>query len=79
MEELLAGILGGAVVFAAGKSDFFRGALKGLMKMGYAVSDKVTSCSGETAESVKDLLAESKSEYEAAKAANAEAKVHSKD
>lgn len=78
MEELLAGVVGGAVVFAAGKSDFFRNALKGLMKMGYAVSDKVTSCGGETTESIKDLLAESKSEYEAVKAATAEAKVKSK-
>ncbi|KWT78272.1 hypothetical protein [Candidatus Magnetominusculus xianensis] len=75
MEELLAGIFGGAVVYVAGKSDIMRGALKGIIKMGYSVADAVTSGGGETLESLKDIMAESKAEYEAVKAAKAEAAV----
>jgi hypothetical protein len=75
MEEILAGIFGGAVVYVAGKSSFVRDALKGVIKMGYSVSDKVTSGGGETLESLKDIMAESKAEYESVKAAKAEAKV----
>jgi hypothetical protein len=75
MEEILAGIFGGAVVYVVGKSDFLRDALKGVIKIGYSVSDTVTAGGGETMESLKDIVAESKSEYEAVKAAKAEAKV----
>ncbi|MBF0488199.1 MAG: hypothetical protein HQK98_08580 [Nitrospirae bacterium] len=75
MEELLAGLFGGAVVYVAGRSDFFRNALKGVIKMGYSVTGAVASGGGETLESIKDIIAESKSEYDAEQAAKAEAMV----
>jgi len=76
MEELFAaGILGGVVVILAAKSNIFKKAAKGVIKTGYAAADMVSSGAGETMESLKDLMAESKAEYEAVKASKAEAKV----
>ena len=75
MEELLLGIFGGAVVILADKSKVFRGATKKVIKAGYSVSASVTSGSSEAMEKLKDLAAESKEEFEAAKAAKAEARL----
>ncbi|MCG6552013.1 MAG: hypothetical protein L7F77_06775 [Candidatus Magnetominusculus sp. LBB02] len=75
METLISGVIGGAVVFVAGKSDFLRNSLKGVIKMGYSVTDALTTGGGETLESIKDIIAESKSEYDAEQAAKAEAMV----
>ncbi|MBF0457884.1 MAG: hypothetical protein HQK99_08320 [Nitrospirae bacterium] len=75
METILAGIFGGAVVYVAGKTELLRNAVKGVIKMGYSVSDTFTSGGGECMESLKDVVAESKAEYEAVKAAKAEAAV----
>ena len=75
MEELLLGLFGGAVVLAADKSKVFRGATKKVIKTGYAMSATVTAGGSEAMEKLKDLAAESKEEFEAAKAAKAEAVV----
>ncbi|MBF0554046.1 MAG: hypothetical protein HQK96_05735 [Nitrospirae bacterium] len=75
MEMVLAGIFGGAVVYVAGKTDILRNVVKGVIKMGYSVTGAITSGGGETLESIKDIVAESKSEYEAEQAAKAEAMV----
>ncbi len=72
MEELLLGIFGGAVVILADKSKMFRNSTKRVIKAGLAVSSAVTAGGSEAMEKLKDLAAESKEEYEAARAARAE-------
>ena len=75
MEELLLGLFGGAVVILADKSKMFRGAAKKVIKSGYAMSAAVSAGGSEAMEKLKDLAAESREEYEAAKAARAEATI----
>ena len=75
MEEiLLGGIIGGAVVMLSDKFSIFKRATKGVIKTGYAVTAAIASGGGETMESIKDLFAESKAEFEAERAAKAEIK-----
>jgi hypothetical protein len=75
MEELLLGLFGGAVVILADKSRVFRGAAKKVIKSGYAISAAVTAGGSEAMEKLKDLAAESREEFEAARAARAETAV----
>jgi len=75
MEELLLGLFGGAVVILADKSRVFRGAAKKVIKSGYAISAAVTAGGSEAMEKLKDLAAESREEFEAARAAKAETAV----
>ena len=70
MEEILiGGILGGIVVALSGKFACVKKATKGIIKAGYAVGGAITAGGGETIEKLKDLVAESKVEYEAEKVA----------
>ena len=73
MEELLLGIFGGAVVILADKSKLFRNGTKRVIKTGLAVSSTVAAGGSEAMEKLKDIAAESKEEFEAARAAKAEA------
>ena len=76
MEEILvAGVVGGGVVILANKFGIFRRAVKGVIKTGYAVAAAVASQGGETVEGLKDLVAESKAEFEAERVARAEVEV----
>lgn len=73
MEEIFLGVVGGAAVVAlATKSKIARNAVKSVMKMGYGMAAMMASSSSSAVESVKDLMAESKAEFEASKAAKAE-------
>ncbi|MBF0120719.1 MAG: hypothetical protein HQK79_17970 [Desulfobacterales bacterium] len=68
MEEIFLGaILGGAVVFLSKSSEFFKGMVKGAIKSGYALTEAVASHGSETIEKLKDLVAESKIEFETSK------------
>ena len=74
MEELFLGVIGGIVVVAVvTKTKILRGAAKKVIKTGYAVSSAVTSGGASALDSAKDLVAESKAEFEAAQVAKAEA------
>ena len=76
MEEILVGgIVGGIVVALSSRFEFFKKATKAVIKTGYSVSAAVAAGGGETIESLKDLVAESKVEFEAEKAAKAQAAV----
>lgn len=73
MEEIFLGVVGGAAIVAlATKSKIARNAVKSVMKTGYGMAAMVASSSSSAVESVKDLMAESKAEYEASKTAKAE-------
>jgi hypothetical protein len=73
MEEILLAVLGGAaVVVLANKSTIVRNATKSVIKAGYGVAAMVTEGGSSAVETVKDLMAESKAEFEASKAAKAE-------
>ena len=73
MEEFVLGVVGGIVVVAVvTKSKILRAATKKVIKTGYAVSSAVTAGGASALDSAKDLVAESKSEFEAARAAKAE-------
>ncbi len=75
MEKIILGAVGGIVVVAlATKSNILRGAAKKIIKTCYAVAGAVTAGGASAVDSVKDLVAESKAEFEAAEAAKAEAK-----
>jgi len=68
MEEIALGIVGGIVVVAVvTKTKILRGATKKLIKTGYALSG------ASAMDSAKDLMAESKAEFEAGQVAKAEA------
>jgi hypothetical protein len=71
MELIIGGLVGGALVYLAGSS-IVKDTAKAVVKTGYAVADTVTSVSAEAYESMKDLMAESKAEVDAANAARAE-------
>ncbi len=74
MEEIALGVLGGIVVVAVvTKTKILRGAAKKVIKTGYALSGAVASGGASALDSAKDLVAESKAEYEAAQVAKAEA------
>ena len=74
MEEIALGIVGGIVVVAVvTKTKILRGAAKKLIKTGYAVSGALTAGGASAMDSAKDLMAESKSEFEAGQAAKVEA------
>ena len=74
MEELFLGVVGGIVVVAVvTKTKILRGAAKKVIKTGYALSGAVTAGGASALDSAKDLVAESKAEFEAAQAAKAEA------
>ena len=73
MEELFLGVIGGIVVVAVvTKTKILRAATKKVIKTGYAVSSAVTAGGASALDSAKDLIAESKAEFEAAQAAKAE-------
>jgi|GEM_PF-979064 len=73
MEELALGIVGGIVVVAVvTKTKILRGAAKKVIKTGYALSGALTAGGASAMDSAKDLMAESKAEFEAAQAAKAE-------
>ena len=73
MEEILLGIVGGVVIVAvATKSKVLRGAAKKLLKTGYGAAAAIGAGSASAMESAKDLMAESKAEFEAGQAAKAE-------
>jgi hypothetical protein len=74
MEEIALGIVGGIVVVAVvTKTKILRGAAKKLIKTGYAVSGALTAGGASAMDSAKDLMAESKAEFEAGQAAKVEA------
>ena len=74
MEELFLGIIGGIVVVAVvTKTKVLRTATKKVIKTGYALSSAVTAGGASALDSAKDLVAESKAEFEAAQTAKAEA------
>ncbi len=75
MEKIILGAVGGIVVVAlVTKSNILRGVAKKAIKTCYAVAGAVTAGGASAVDSVKDLVAESKAEFEAAEAAKAEAK-----
>ena len=71
MELIIGGIVGGTLAYLAG-TDTARNIAKSVIKSGYAVAGTVTATTAEAYESVKDLMAESKAEFDAANAAKAE-------
>lgn len=72
MEEIILGAIGGIVIVAVvTNSKILQGAAKKLIKTGYAVTGAVTAGGACAMQSVKDLMAESKTEFEAAQAAKA--------
>ncbi len=72
MEEIALGIVGGIVVVAVvTKTKILRGAAKKVIKTGYAVSGALTAGGASALDSAKDLVAESKAEFDAAQAAKA--------
>jgi hypothetical protein len=74
MEEIALGIVGGIVVVAVvTKTKILRGATKKLIKTGYALSGALTAGGASAMDSAKDLVAESKAEFEAAQVAKVEA------
>jgi hypothetical protein len=74
MEEIALGIVGGIVVVAVvTKTKILRGATKKLIKTGYALSGALTAGGASAMDSAKDLMAESKAEFEAGQVAKAEA------
>ena len=74
MEEIALGIVGGIVVVAVvTKTKVLRGAAKKLIKTGYAVSGALTAGGASAMDSAKDLMAESKAEFDAGQAAKVEA------
>ncbi len=74
MEEVVLGIIGGIVVVAVvTKTKILRNATKKVIKTGYAISSGVAAGGASALDSAKDLVAESKAEFEAAQAAKAEA------
>jgi hypothetical protein len=74
MEEIALGIVGGIVVVAVvTKTKILRGAAKKLIKTGYAVSGALTAGGASAMDSAKDLMAESKAEFDAGQAAKVEA------
>ena len=74
MEEIALGIVGGIVVVAVvTKTKILRGAAKKLIKTGYAVSAALAAGGANAMDSAKDLMAESKAEFEAGQAVTAEA------
>ncbi len=76
MEEiLLGGVLGGIIVALADRSSIFRRATKAVIKTGYSVGAAVAAGGGETMERLKDLVSESKVEYESEKAVREETKL----
>ncbi|MBC8420580.1 MAG: hypothetical protein H8E10_18510 [Desulfobacterales bacterium] len=73
MEEFVLGVIGGIVVVAVvTKTKILRDATKKVIKTGYAVSAAVAAGGASALDSAKDLIAESKAEFEAAQAAKAE-------
>ena len=69
MEEIALGIVGGIVVVAVvTKTKILRGAAKKLIKTGYAVSAALAAGGATAMDSAKDLMAESKAEFEAGQA-----------
>mgnify|MGYP006935335261 CR=1 FL=1 len=74
MEEIALGIVGGIVVVAVvTKTKILRGAAKKLIKTGYAVSGALAASGASAMDSAKDLMAESKAEFEAGQSAKVEA------
>jgi hypothetical protein len=73
MEEILLALLGGAAVVALATTSALRNATKSVIKAGYSLADMVTESGSAAVESAKDLMAESKAEYEASKVAAHEA------
>ena len=74
MEEIALGIVGGIVVVAVvTKTKILRGAAKKLIKTGYAVSAALAAGGATAMDSAKDLMAESKAEFEAGQAVTTEA------
>ena len=71
MELIIGGLVGGALAYLAGSSTA-KDIAKSVIKTGYAMTEAVTSTTAEAYESVKDLMAESKAEFDAANAARAE-------
>lgn len=74
MELILSAIIGGLIVLIGIKFAPKKSILKLLLKMFLVVKDYLLSVFGENTEKFKDLLAESKSEYEKEK--KAEKEVH---
>ena len=73
MEEIALGIVGGIVVVAVvTKTKILRGAAKKLIKTGYGIAGALTAGGASAMDSAKDLMAESKAEFEAAQAAKVE-------
>jgi hypothetical protein len=72
MELILSAILGGLIVLMATKFAPKKSILKLLLKMFMVVKDYLLAVIGEGFEKFKDLLAESKAEYEKEKAAEKE-------
>ena len=74
MEEIALGIVGGIVVVAVvTKTKILRGAAKKVIKTGYALSGALTAGGASAMDSAKDLVAESKAEFDAGQAAKVEA------
>jgi hypothetical protein len=72
MELILSAILGGLIVLIATKFAPKKSIMKLVLKMFLVVKDYLLAVIGEGFEKFKDLLAESKAEYEKEKAAEKE-------
>lgn len=73
MEGIVLGAVGGIVVVAVvTKSNILRDVAKKVIKTGYAVSSALAAGGASAMDSAKDLMAESKAEFEAIQAAKAE-------
>jgi hypothetical protein len=76
MEALIWGIVGGGFVALAGKLKALYGQAKSVGKTGHGPMTTMNFICAETAEELKDLVAESKAEWQAEQAAIAEVRLH---
>ncbi len=79
MEGLFWGMVGGAIVILMDKCKGFKSAAEPADKISKGILAKLAFCYSETIESLRDLAAESKMEWEAEKAAMDEARLHAKE
>jgi hypothetical protein len=76
MEALIWGIVGGGLVALAGKVKALCGQAKSVEKTGHGPMATMKFVCAETAEELKDLVAESKMEWQAEQAAITETRLH---
>ena len=76
MEALIWGMVGGGIISLTNKVKALCGQAKSGGKSGHGLMATLGFCYSETVESLKDLVAESKMEWQAEQAAMEEARLH---